>query len=64
MITKIRDLENECIALEREGEDLERKVEETMKQNEAERERDNRQHQEWVSVLVISLHRYFSKVFD
>lgn len=51
MITKIRDLENECIALEREGEDLERKVEETMKQNEAERERDNRQHQEWVSLL-------------
>jgi hypothetical protein len=51
MVTKIRELENECIALEREGEDLGHMVEVTIQQNEAKREEDNRDHQEWVSVI-------------
>ena len=55
MVAKIKELEAEWIALEREGEDLELQVEETIKEHEEVREKKIKSHQEWVSQLHINI---------
>jgi len=49
MVAKIEQLEKEWQALEREGEDLEHQVNETIKENEEIREKQITAHKEWVS---------------
>lgn len=50
MVDKIAQLEDECLALEREGEDLEIQVEETIKKHEEIREKEIAAHQKWVCI--------------
>lgn len=48
MHTRVKQLEDECIALEREGEELEHDIQRIVETEEAEREKRNKDHKEWV----------------
>ena len=48
MHTRIKQLEDECTALEREGEDLEHEIDRIVETEEAERNKRNQDHKEWV----------------
>lgn len=52
MAAQITELEAEWLALERESEDLELQVQETIKENEEIREKQIAEHKKWVSVLT------------
>ena len=61
MVSKIQQLEDEWLSLEREGEDLEHQVEETIKKNEKEREKQLEKHQTWVSATqIMNFSLYFT----
>jgi hypothetical protein len=52
MHTRVKQLEDECIALEREGEELEHDIQRIVETEEAEREKRNKDHKEWVSLTL------------
>ncbi|CAI2378516.1 unnamed protein product [Moneuplotes crassus] len=58
MADRIRQLEDECLALERESEDLEIQVEETVKIHEEIREKETSSHKKWKEEVKLKLQEY------
>lgn len=59
MHTRVKQLEDECIALEREGEELEHDIQRIVETEEAEREKRNKDHKEWVRLSFNYTFGYF-----
>ncbi|CAI2372284.1 unnamed protein product [Moneuplotes crassus] len=58
IVDKIAQLEHECLSLERESEDLELQVEETIKKHEEIREKETSEHKKWKEEVKLKLQEY------